>query len=224
MKFQTDVGFVPDFGSQIKNLKNSYLLGLSAVAITTHKSGLSALDNAYMHVPYTSQTGEARLREFKFEQISKMVRKSDADADILRNEFLKLLFRTVLVALYEGLKSDKHRFRIVKSEAWFVILWHMRSAFSHGIGARWEIKEDCVGATWGRPSDGFVIELRREYDGQPMKMEQVGDFLTLFDMIELVEALEEEIGERSVGFRIEDEDLEDLKTVRDAVDYVVARL
>jgi len=27
-----------------------------------------------------------------------------------------------------------------------------------------------------------------------------------------------------VGFRIEDEDLEDLKSVRDAVDYVVARL
>ena len=36
--------------------------------------------------------------------------------------------------------------------------------------------------------------------------------------------LEEEIGERSVGFRIEDEDLEDIKTVRDAVDYVLARL
>ncbi len=43
-------------------------------------------------------------------------------------------------------------------------------------------------------------------------------------LIELVEAIEEEIGERSVGFRIEDEDLEDLKTVRDAVDYVVSRL
>ena len=43
-------------------------------------------------------------------------------------------------------------------------------------------------------------------------------------LIELVEALKEEIGERSVGFRIEDEDLEDLKTVRDAVDYVVSRL
>ncbi|OWY60317.1 phosphopantetheine-binding protein, partial [cyanobacterium TDX16] len=28
----------------------------------------------------------------------------------------------------------------------------------------------------------------------------------------------------TVGFRIEDEDLEDLKTVRDAVDYVVSRL
>jgi acyl carrier protein len=43
-------------------------------------------------------------------------------------------------------------------------------------------------------------------------------------LIELVEAIEEELGERTVGFRIEDEDLEDLKTVRDAVDYVVAKL
>jgi acyl carrier protein len=43
-------------------------------------------------------------------------------------------------------------------------------------------------------------------------------------LIELVEALEEELAERSVGFRIEDEDLEDLKVVRDAVDYVVAKL
>jgi acyl carrier protein len=43
-------------------------------------------------------------------------------------------------------------------------------------------------------------------------------------LIELVEALEEELGERSVGFRIDDEDLEDLRTVRDAVDYVFAKL
>lgn len=43
-------------------------------------------------------------------------------------------------------------------------------------------------------------------------------------LIELVEGLEEELGERSVGFRIEDEDLEELRTVRDAVDYVYARL
>ena len=43
-------------------------------------------------------------------------------------------------------------------------------------------------------------------------------------LIELVEALERELGERTVGFRIDDEDLEDLKTVRDAVDYVVAKL
>jgi acyl carrier protein len=43
-------------------------------------------------------------------------------------------------------------------------------------------------------------------------------------LIELVEALEEELAERSVGFRIEDEDLEDLKSVRDAVDYVYERV
>ncbi len=39
-------------------------------------------------------------------------------------------------------------------------------------------------------------------------------------LIELVEAIEEELSERTVGFRIDDEDLEDLRTVRDAVDYI----
>jgi acyl carrier protein len=43
-------------------------------------------------------------------------------------------------------------------------------------------------------------------------------------LIELVEALEEELGERPVGFAFDDEDLADLHTVRDAVDYVVTRL
>ncbi|HTV11518.1 MAG TPA: acyl carrier protein [Acidimicrobiales bacterium] len=43
-------------------------------------------------------------------------------------------------------------------------------------------------------------------------------------LIELVEALEKDLGSDFAGFRIEDEDLEDLKTVRDAVDYVCARL
>jgi acyl carrier protein len=43
-------------------------------------------------------------------------------------------------------------------------------------------------------------------------------------LIELVEALEKELGGQFGEFRIDDDDLEDLKTVRDAVDYVVAKL
>ncbi len=43
-------------------------------------------------------------------------------------------------------------------------------------------------------------------------------------LIELVEAIEEEVGDRAEGFRIDDDDLEDLKTVRDAVDYVHTHL
>jgi acyl carrier protein len=43
-------------------------------------------------------------------------------------------------------------------------------------------------------------------------------------LIELVEALEEEVGRTVPGFHIDDEDLQDLKTVRDAVDYVTAKL
>ena len=43
-------------------------------------------------------------------------------------------------------------------------------------------------------------------------------------LIELVEALEEALSSRVAGFRIDDEDLEGLKTVDDAVNYVAAKL
>ena len=43
-------------------------------------------------------------------------------------------------------------------------------------------------------------------------------------LIELVEALESELSQQVAGFRIDDDDLEDLRTVRDAVDYVTAKL
>jgi acyl carrier protein len=64
---------------------------------------------------------------------------------------------------------------------------------------------------------------------EPAKITEGASFADDLDadslaLIELVEALEEDIGERTVGFRIDDDDLEDLKVVRDAVDYVHAKL
>jgi acyl carrier protein len=70
-------------------------------------------------------------------------------------------------------------------------------------------------------ADILEIEGSTISEGQSFVDDLEADSLAL---IELVEALEEEMAERSVGFRIEDEDLEDLKTVRDAVDYVYARV
>jgi acyl carrier protein len=43
-------------------------------------------------------------------------------------------------------------------------------------------------------------------------------------LIELVEALEETLASYAAGFHIDDEDLEGLVSVRDAVDYVVVKL
>ena len=43
-------------------------------------------------------------------------------------------------------------------------------------------------------------------------------------LIELVEVLEAELGERTVGFSVDDEDLAELHTVGESVDYIVARL
>lgn len=58
-------------------------------------------------------------------------------------------------------------------------------------------------------------------EGQSFADDLEADSLAL---IELVEALEEDLAERGIMLRIEDEDLEDLKTVRDAVDYVFSRV
>ena len=45
-----------------------------------------------------------------------------------------------------------------------------------------------------------------------------------YALIDLVEAVELELGERTVGLSIDDDDLAELLTVRDAIDCVVARL
>ena len=72
-----------------------------------------------------------------------------------------------------------------------------------------------------RLADILEIDPSEVTEGKSFVDDLQADSLAL---IELVEAIEEEVGERTVGFRIEDEDLEDLKTVRDAVDYVCARI
>ncbi len=71
-----------------------------------------------------------------------------------------------------------------------------------------------------RLADILEIDPASISEGQSFADDLEADSLAL---IELVESLEEELSDRTVGFRIEDEDLEDLKTVRDAVDYVHAR-
>ncbi len=86
--------------------------------------------------------------------------------------------------------------------------------------ARWTATRSSSSSTIGL-ADILEIEAGTISEGQSFVDDLGADSLAL---IELVEALEEELGERTVGFRIEDEDLEDLKTVRDAVDYVFARV
>ena len=72
-----------------------------------------------------------------------------------------------------------------------------------------------------RLADILEIDPSTVSEGQSFVDDLDADSLAL---IELVEAIEEELSERTVGFRIDDEDLEDLKSVRDAVDYVFERV
>ena len=81
-------------------------------------------------------------------------------------------------------------------------------------------------ASGGRDKESILADI---LEIEPSTISESSSFAEDLDadslaLIELVEGLEEELGERSVGFRIADEDLEELRTVRDAVDYVEAKL
>ena len=82
-------------------------------------------------------------------------------------------------------------------------------------------RQEIVDLVRDRLADILEIEPGQIKEGDSFADDLDADSLAL---IELVEALEEELSERTVGFRIEDEDLQDLKTVRDAVDYVHGRV
>lgn len=82
-------------------------------------------------------------------------------------------------------------------------------------------RDDVLGIVRNRLAEILEIEPAGIGEGDSFQDDLDADSLAL---IELVEAIEEELGERSIEIRIEDDDLEDLKTVRDAVDYVVGRL
>ena len=81
-------------------------------------------------------------------------------------------------------------------------------------------REEILQIVRDRLADILEIEPSTISEGQSFVDDLDADSLAL---IELVEALEDELSDRTVGFRIDDEDLADLKTVRDAVDYVLAR-
>ncbi len=72
-----------------------------------------------------------------------------------------------------------------------------------------------------RLADILEVEPDQINEGDSFADDLDADSLAL---IELVEALEEELSDRTVGFRIEDDDLQDLKTVRYAVDYVFSQV
>lgn len=71
-------------------------------------------------------------------------------------------------------------------------------------------------------------QLAEILEKSPSDIREDADFVDLgadsLALIELVEALEETLSKKSAGFRIEDEDLEGLMSVAQAVDYVTSKL
>jgi len=92
-------------------------------------------------------------------------------------------------------------------------LWILRNVYMN--------REECFALVRDRLADILEIEPDGIKEGDSFADDLEADSLAL---IELVEALEEELSDKAENFRIEDEDLQDLKSVRDAVDYVESKV
>ncbi|MDA8400333.1 MAG: phosphopantetheine-binding protein [Actinomycetota bacterium] len=89
------------------------------------------------------------------------------------------------------------------------------------LGSASVSREEVLDLVRGQLAEILEIEPEKIKETSSFTEDLEADSLAL---IELVEALEEELGEKVTGFHIADEDIEDLVTVRDAVDYVVEKL
>ncbi len=76
-----------------------------------------------------------------------------------------------------------------------------------------------------------AIVIERTADVAGVDPEEVGESTTFADLgldtlgiLELAEAIEDELGERTVGLQIDDDDLVELVSVGETVDYVLRRL
>ena len=73
-----------------------------------------------------------------------------------------------------------------------------------------------------------ITQLAEILEKNPSEISEDASFSDLgadsLALIELVEALEEQLSTNVAGFHIDDEDLEGLTSVRDAVDYVATKL
>jgi acyl carrier protein len=84
--------------------------------------------------------------------------------------------------------------------------------------------------TWSEVLDVVRMAVARVLEIDPSTVSRATSFAAdlhadSLALVEVVEILEEELAPRArAGFRIDDDDIEDMATVGDAVDYVLARL
>jgi acyl carrier protein len=82
------------------------------------------------------------------------------------------------------------------------------------------------------PSDVRALVVERLAEVLDRDPDDLRDELTLrddldaddFALIDAFDAIEDELGERTIGFRLDDDELADLTTVGDLVDTVLGRL
>jgi len=173
INFETKVGFTREFLSQVRNLRACFWLSCSANLLLSEEEGRRLLDTRIVGF----QDGDHSIIGIGSKEIIR------AGSPNILDEYIRYCTRNVAIFCYEGFKLDQIRYEAVEKENWFKLLWFLRLAFAHGFNCIWEIKEELV---YERNFDRKKITIKREWNGRPMTVNDIGGSATIIDLLELV--------------------------------------
>lgn len=103
------------------------------------------------------------------------------------DHYIQFITRSFVIQLYELCKHSDD-FAAIKQQDWFVFLANLRHAFAHGVNGNWRITY--YGKRhihYTRQADLKIFSLHSYRDNSPIKSEQYGWLLTIWDLTYYVE-------------------------------------
>lgn len=122
-----------------------------------------------------------------FRTIQGIIQKYEKQKNPLIQDYIMFVTRATIIHLYEMCKESVH-YKKIKNQDWFVYLANLRHAFAHGVRGHWRItfygKKHIV---YTRQCDMHNFVLHHYRDKMPIKQEQYGGLLTIWDLMHYVE-------------------------------------
>lgn len=103
------------------------------------------------------------------------------------DNYIQFITRSFVIQLYELCKHSDN-FSTFKQQDWFVFLANLRHAFAHGVNGNWRITYyGNKQINYTRQADLKIFSLHRYWDNSPIKSDQYGWLLTIWDLTHYVE-------------------------------------
>ena len=170
--------------SQLENIKNNLILGLSGVFLLTEERSRGLL------VGHHAKVGG---RTIDFTQVSKMLA-DVADREIAVKECIKSIFRNSLKETFETIKvycGDSNQTKIFQNFGSYKVAKHLRNAVSHNN--KWDLRDPRKELYPGLPFQWSDLVISADLDGLPVELSHVTFEIQLALVLDLITHAQQEL-------------------------------